>query len=260
MIAYHDSGSGFPIVWIHGYPLSSAVFEPQTEIAGFRHIRVDLRGFGATPPPNGSLSMSDYARDVLEVTRHLGIEKAVFAGVSMGGYIVMQILRDAPAEVAAVLLLDTRETADDEAARAKRYESAAEVEKNGTRSVVEAMLPKMVNREESRPAVRRIMESATPRGVIAALHAMATRPDSSATLRETEVPALIVVGDRDPITPPSDAERMKAMMRYAEMAPIAKAFHLANFEQPQQVNPIIAAFLTRHVLGHGRPETSSRLA
>ena len=53
-----------PIVWIHGYPHSSAIFEPQLEMEGYRHIRPDLRGFGKTPPPAGPMTMSDYAGDV----------------------------------------------------------------------------------------------------------------------------------------------------------------------------------------------------
>jgi len=84
--------------------------------------------------------------------------------------------------------------------------------------------------------------------VIACLKAMAARPDSADTLRNAAVPALVVVGDRDEITPPRDAERMVSLMKQAEEAPIAKAAHAANFERPEQLNPLIHAFLFRHVL------------
>src|SRR5437764_3704641 len=117
-IHYHDDGKGFPIVWIHGFPLSSKMFEPQVAIPEFRHIRVDLRGFGKTPPPDGETSMRTYARDVLDVMDKEKIDRAVIAGMSMGGYVVMQLLRDAPERVTALLLLDTRETADSDVAHA----------------------------------------------------------------------------------------------------------------------------------------------
>jgi 3-oxoadipate enol-lactonase len=256
MITYRDIGSGFPIVWIHGYPLSAAVFEPQTRIEGYRHILPDLRGFGSTPPPQGEPAMSDYARDVLEVLDALHIDRAVVAGLSMGGYVAMQIVRDAPDRVASLLLLDTRETPDTPEAASNRLRSAVEVRSSGTGSVVDAMLPKMVLREDLRDEVRRIMESATAPGVVAALQAMASRPDSTETLRGLRVPALVVVGDRDEITPPKDAERMVTLIRHSELAPIAKAAHLANFERPEQLNPLIAAFLMRHVL---RPEHAASL-
>src|SRR6266481_3861401 len=117
IIHYRDEGEGFPIVWIHGFPLSSKVFEPQTSIEQFRHIRVDLPGFGKTP-------MQSYARDVLDVMDKEKIDRAVIAGISMGGYVVMQLLRDAPERVAALLLIDTRETPDTEEGRATRLKQA----------------------------------------------------------------------------------------------------------------------------------------
>ncbi|HEX3581295.1 MAG TPA: alpha/beta hydrolase, partial [Thermoanaerobaculia bacterium] len=224
-IHYHDDGKGFPIVWIHGFPLSSKVFEPQLSIPEFRHIRVDLRGFGKTPPPDGEMSMATYARDVLDVMDDAKIDRAVIAGISMGGYVVMQLLRDAPERVAALLLLDTRETPDTAEGRATRSKQAEEVAKNGIGSVVDAMTPKMAIGADARAAIRRIMEESSPEGVIAALKAMAARPDSAETLRNANVPALIVVGDRDEITPPRDAERMISLVRHAEEAPIAKAAH-----------------------------------
>jgi pimeloyl-ACP methyl ester carboxylesterase len=250
-IHYHDDGKGFPIVWVHGFPLSSKVFEPQIAIDQFRHIRVDLRGFGKTAPAEGETSMESYARDVLDVMDDAKIDRAVIAGISMGGYVVMQLLRDAPERVAALLLLDTRETADTEEGRATRFKQAEDVAKNGIGSIVDAMTPKMAIGAEAQVAIRKIMEESSPQGVIAALKAMAARPDSTDTLRNANVPALIVVGDRDEIAPPRDAERMVSLLRHAEEAPIAKAAHAANFERPEQLNPLIHAFLFRHVL---RPE------
>ena len=80
----------------------------------------------------------------------------------MGGYIAMQLLRDVPERIAALLLLDTRETPDTEEGRATRYKQADDVAKNGIGSVVEAMLPKMVVQESYRAEVRRIMETSSP--------------------------------------------------------------------------------------------------
>jgi pimeloyl-ACP methyl ester carboxylesterase len=111
--------------------------------------------------------------------------------------------------------------------------------------VVEAMLPKMVAQEAYRDALRTIMETSTPDGVIAALHAMASRPDSADVLRQTQVPAFVICGDRDEITPMRDAERMVSLLPHAELAPIARAAHMAHFEAAGQVNDLIAAFLGR---------------
>lgn len=246
-ITFREDGSGFPILWLHAFPLSSAIFTPQTRIQGYRHIRPDFRGFGATPPPDAEMSMASYSRDALDVLDSLGIDRAVVAGVSMGGYVAMQLLRDAPKRVAALLLMDTRETADTEQGRADRLKSAADVAANGTKNLIDSMVPKMVVRESLRVVVQHMMQSATPAGVIAAQKAMAARPDSTETLRNANAPALVIVGDRDSITTTKDAERMVSLMKRAELAPIAAAAHLANFEAPAQVNDLVPAFLARYL-------------
>ena len=131
-IHFHDEGEGLPVVWIHGFPLSSAMFEPQVAIAGFRHIRPDLPGFGKTPPPESQPSMASYARDVLGVLDACGVRQAIVAGFSMGGYVAMQMVRDAPERFAALLLLDTRETADSEEGRIARMRQIEEVRQSGS--------------------------------------------------------------------------------------------------------------------------------
>lgn len=229
------------IVWIHGYPHSSKIFEPQLTIPGYRHICPDLRGFGNAPPPDGPMTMRDYARDVLAAFDG----KAVIAGVSMGGYIAMQLYRDAPERVAALILLDTRETPDTDEGRAARMKAIDEIRRNGPGRIIDELLPKMIATESLRPAGRKILESASAEGMLAALQAMADRPDSTETIRNAAVPALIVVGDKDTITPPADGERMAALMRNAELAPIANAAHLANWERPDQVNHLTEAWLAR---------------
>jgi 3-oxoadipate enol-lactonase len=244
-IAAHENGSGFPILWIHGFPLSAEVFEPQTRIEGYRHIRPDLPGFGATPASSAS-SMADYARELIALLDEKQIDRCVVAGVSMGGYIAMQLLRDIPQRIAAVILLDTKETPDTDESRALRRRQIDEVQSSGsTKSLVDAMLPKMIHQDEYRDQVRRIMASASPDGAIGALQAMASRPDSTGTLRNTKVPAFVICGDRDEITTMRDAERMIALLPMAELAPIARAAHLANYESSEQVNNLIAAFLGR---------------
>lgn len=189
------------------------------------------------------MTMARYARDVLDLLDALGIERAIMAGLSMGGYVLMQILRDAPERVSAVLLCSTREVPDGADARANRLRQAAEVEAGGTASVVDAMLPKMIVSEPLRGSVRHIMESASPAGVVAALKAMAARPDSTETLRSIRVPALVTAGERDAIIPVSDAERMQSLIPGAALAVIPNAAHLANFERPEEFNARVEQFL-----------------
>jgi pimeloyl-ACP methyl ester carboxylesterase len=243
MLVFHDNGDGRPIVWIHGFPHASAIFQPQVAIAGVRHIRVDLQGFGASAPPSGPVAMADYSREIIAVLDHLRIEKAILAGISMGGYILMQMLRDAPQRIEGVILIDTRERPDSDQAREDRFKTIAEIEKNGIEPVVNAMLPKMIFNAARRPPFRDIMMTSTPAGMIAAQRAMSGRPDSSSTLRALKLPALVIVGEHDPITSVDDARRMAALIKGSKRVVIENAAHASNFDQPEAFNRAVTEFL-----------------
>lgn len=222
------------ILWIHGFPLTSRIFEPQRAIEGVEHVMPDLPALE---------TMDDYARFAVAQLDARGIEQATFAGLSMGGYVCFAALRLFPERVSGLILIDTRETADTEEARKGRFETIAKVEQQGVAAVADAMLPKMVTSEALKPAVREIMMSASPEYVIGSLRAMANRPDSSPLLPSITVPTLIIVGEHDTITPPSDAERMAAAIPSARLVRIAGAAHLSNYDQPEAVNAAIGAQL-----------------
>lgn len=247
MLNVTDLGEGTPVLWIHGYPLASSIFEQQLGIRNVRHVMPDLPGFGQSRPDGGAMTMDGYAQLMIEVLDSRGIDSAVLAGFSMGGYICLAMARLAPERMRGLILLDTRETADTAEGRKGRYDSIAKVEKEGVQPVIDAMLPKMLTSAAPRTMkerVREIMTSSTPDGVIAALRAMAERPDSTPFLPQISVPTLIIVGEEDPITPPADADRMAAAIRGSRVVRVAGAAHLANYEKADEVNRAIAGFIT----------------
>jgi pimeloyl-ACP methyl ester carboxylesterase len=246
MLNVTDLGEGTPILWIHGYPLASSIFENQLAIRSVRHVMPDLPGFGQSRPDGGDLTIDGYARLMIELLDHRGIDGAVIAGLSMGGYIALAIARLAPARMRGLILLDTRETPDTEDARKGRYESIAKVQQEGVKPVVDAMLPKMLTPaapRDMRERIREIMSSSTREGVITALGAMATRPDASALLPRITVPTLVIVGEQDTITTPADAARMAAAIPGARLVKVPGAAHLANYEKAAEVNRAVAGFI-----------------
>lgn len=247
MLNVTDLGEGTPILWIHGFPFASGIWEQQLAIRGVRHVMPDLPGFGQSRPQGDDLSIDGYARLCIDLLDHRGIDRAVIAGLSMGGYIALAIARLAPQRMRALILLDTRETADTDEGRKGRYESIEKIKKEGITPIVDSMLPKMLTAEapaEMRERVREIMSSTSADGAVAALRAMATRPDSTALLPKINVPTLIIVGEEDAITPPKDSERMAAAIRGAKLVRIAEAAHLASYEKPAEVNRAVAAFVS----------------
>lgn len=253
--ALRSAGRGRDIVWIHGFPFSSDVFEGVQQIEGARHHLVDLPGFGrlaSTDPPS---TIEGFARSVLAALDAASVSRATFAGVSMGGYIALAIARIAPERVEGLILIDTRETADDEAAREKRTTTAAKVRAEGTGFLIDEMLPKMLTTHappEMKSKVKGSMLAASVEGVVAALEAMRDRPSSDDVLRSLKVPVLIVVGKEDGITPPSDARRMHRLAPHSRLVELPDAAHLAHLEQPERFREEVGAFVAgRDAAGSG---------
>lgn len=186
--------------------------------------------------------MESYAREVLAITPG----QVILAGFSMGGYVAFEAARLAPERVAGLILIDTRETADSVEARKGRYDSIEKVRKEGIKPIVDGMLPKMLTKSappEMVEEVRSIMTDSSPEGVMAALRAIAERPDSSALLPTLNIPALVIVGEEDPITPPADAERMAGLLPRSRLVKIADAAHLSNVQQSEVFNRAVTAWL-----------------
>jgi len=219
---------------------------------GWRVIAPDLRGFGTGAASSDvSLSMDDYAADVVGLLDGLSIDSAVIAGLSMGGYVTFALFRQAPARFAGLVLADTKAQADTPDGKAGRRAMSDLVRTQGVGAVVDALLSKLAGEttHRERPEVlaeaRRLIEANHPVPIGAALHALMTRPDSTADLARIACPALVIVGQEDTVTPVADAEFLARSIGGAELAVIPRAGHLSNLESPAVFSDVLADFLTR---------------
>jgi pimeloyl-ACP methyl ester carboxylesterase len=246
-----SAGDGVPVVLLHAFPLSSAMWLGQREgLSGVcRVITPDLRGFGGSPLGDEEPSLAVMADDVAETLDAEGIERAVIGGQSMGGYVTMEFCRRYPERVLGVILADTKASADPPAARENRERIAKAVTENGTGILLEEMLPGLVGQttRERRPMVygrvRGLVQAAPPGAVAWASRAMAGRPDSFDTLRALKVPALVIVGEEDGLSPRADAEAMAQAVPEATLTSIEEAGHLSAVERPEAFNRAVAAFV-----------------
>ena len=244
------TGEGPAIAWIHAFPLGSDLFRAQLALPGYRNVAVDLPGFGESSDQPPMTSIDEMGRVVVELMQALNETRFTVAGVSMGGYIALSVLRAAPERIRALILMDTRETADSDEARATRFRQIDEIEAKGTAPLMTAMLEKLVARyatDAVRNQVMAMMRAASPEGVSAALRAMAARPDSTADIRRhADLPILVIVGEDDVITPPDEAVRL-ASVASGTLVRVEGAGHLACLEQSDFVNGAIARFLEEEV-------------
>ena len=177
----YETGSGLPLVLVHGFPLDHHMWSPQIEALRdqCRVIAPDLRGFGHSSLAEGDaedgVEMGRYAADVAIVLEQIGVkEPAILCGFSMGGYVLWQFLRLFPERVQAFVLCDTKATADTDQARATRLQVAEAVTGHGAGPVAEAMLPKLlapetfVHRKEVTEEVDAMIRRTNPAAISAA--------------------------------------------------------------------------------------------
>lgn len=245
---YEEYGQGMPVVLVHAFPLGGVMWQPQIEplAAAWRLIIPDMRGFGASDAPAGPYPMQTCADDIAALLDELGIQQAVIGGLSMGGYISFAFLRRFPSRVRALVLADTRATADSAEAKAGRETNAQLVESQGARAIAEKMLPSLLAPAASeglKAHVRGIIQRNRPQGIAGALRGMALRPDSSDLLPQIRVPTLLLVGSEDNLTSPAEMRTLESSIAGSRLVTIPGAAHLSNMENPPAFTSALSDFL-----------------
>ena len=242
-LALREAGDpkGLPVVLLHAFPMSGAMWEPQlSALQAFRVLIPDLRGFGGTPLAAPWL-VEHAGADVLESFAG----KAVFVGLSMGGYVALQIAAAAPERVAGLVLCDTRAEPDANENKAKRAAAIDFVRKNGVEAFLGPFLKDAVHNQAAMPLLRSVAAKASPEAVMAALAALAARPDAVPGLSKITAPTAVLVGSQDKITPLPLSETMRSRIPGAELHLIPDAGHFSNAENPAAFNLALVSFLNR---------------
>ena len=250
-MAYHEEGSGVPVVFLHAFPLSRMMWALQeTPLASqFRIITVDLRGHGGSDAPLWHYSLDQAADDVRGLLDYLSIRQAIFIGLSMGGYILFAFYRKYAEYVKGLVLADTKAQADTDDGKQARFEMAQVAYKQGTSAIADIMIPKLLSpatvrtKPELVQRVRAMIEGNHVSGIAGDLMAMAERPDSVPLLKRISCPVQIIVGELDLPTPPSDAQLMADRIPRARLAIIPGAAHLSNLEESALFNELVRSFV-----------------
>jgi len=251
-LAVEDGGRGTPLVLLHGFPLSSAVFSPirpTVERAG-RLITVDLRGFGSSDAPQGPYGMDGLAEDVVRVADHLGLDRFVLGGHSMGGYVAFRLAARHRDRLSGLVLMDTRAAADTPDGVERRRAAIATIAGGGRHAFLDGFLPLLVgpSTRDRRPGVMerlRSMAAGIPDHVLTGcLEGMMTRPDSRDLLAGLDLPALVMVGAEDAVTPPAESRALADALPRGRLSVVPHAGHTPSLEQPTIVGEAISRFLS----------------
>jgi 3-oxoadipate enol-lactonase len=257
-LAYSDRGRDFQEVMllVHGFPLNRQMWGAQlTGLSGeLRVVAPDLRGQGDSQVVPGPYTMDQHADDLAALLDHLGIERVIVAGMSMGGYVAFSFWRRYPERLRALALLDTRAEPDSPEGKANREASAVKVRQTGAEALARDMMPRLMapeNLDNATLAGRAlaIMAVQPVEGIVGALLGMRDREDSRPILPTIRVPVLTIAGEKDQITPPDDMRTMTGQIPNASLVVIPRAGHLSPLENPRAVNVALRRF-ARMIRGH----------
>lgn len=251
-IHYEDQGprEARPLVLIHAFPLNLTMWSAQIQALSAEHrvIAYDLRGLGESDVGDGQYTIELLVDDLIALLDHLRIGKTIVCGISLGGYIALRALERHPERFSALVLCDTRSEADSDEAKIKRSAGLRLLKEKGVPSFAEefvkpAFAPETfkTNPEIVHTAKGMILKN-SPLGIGGALLALASRTDTTESLKRLSIPTLVLVGEKDQITPPSAALSLKEKIPNAQMHVIPNAGHLSNLENPAEFNRRLTAF------------------
>lgn len=240
------------LVLLHPFPFEGGFWQPQVEAMSdrYRVLAPDLRGFGIdrrTLP--AAMTMERHAADVRDLLDSEGIESAVLCGMSMGGYVAMAFAQQWPERTDALILCNTRASADDAAGFVAREKTALDALEHGAAVIARAMLPKLLSertRQHEPQLLQRIeamIARQRPNAIAASSRGMALRPDRHAFLRTWTKPAFVITGSDDELMPLPTSEAMRDALPNGRMLVLPGAAHLSSVEQPSAFNEALIDFL-----------------
>jgi len=239
-------GAGPVALFIHGFPLDSTMWTDQLgALSEFRRcVAVDLRGFGRSSPVTGEpLTMERHADDLAEVLDLVSEERADVVGLSMGGYVALAFAERYPDRLRSLALIDTRAGPDSEEGKAGRDAMARRLIAEGRQAIaldLQSALLAPGASLEAKGRLRTMIEGCSYETILGALEGIRDRSDRSGSLASIAVPATVIVGELDTLTPPHESMKMAEAIPDATLVTIPGAGHMTPIEAPQAVNRALA--------------------
>lgn len=248
-IFYEDTGGPGPaIIFSHGLFMDHAMFAPQVAALKdrWRCISWDERGHAGTASDTlAPFSYYDSADDLAALLKHLGIERAVLAGMSQGGFLSLRCALTHPEIVRALVLIDTQAGQEDPAALEGHMQLANAWATGGLTDDMATIIEQIILGQgwSGAAAWKAKWKAIKSVNVLGCMQTLATRDDITSRLGEIKVPAVVIHGDADAAISLELAMKLTAGLPNAELVVVPGAGHAANLTHPEVVNPAIERFL-----------------
>jgi 3-oxoadipate enol-lactonase len=263
-LGFSISGSGLPVVFLHPTPLDREYWGPLTkQLSNVRAIVPDLRGHGVSElgsdlpvggfsrvPEAPVLTMAQLASDILALLDHLQFASVVFAGCSIGGYVMLELWRRAPERMRGLCFICSKPQPDAEANLGRREETITRAGKEGVAPLFDEMAVNLIGSaaRKDRPAIVtevRARMTLTVEALIAVQAGLAARPDSLPTVASIHVPVIAIAGGADSAVSVTDMEAFKYTPGGCTFHTLPVAGHFAAFEQPRTIAALMTPWLRK---------------
>lgn len=244
------SGTGFPLILLHGYTTTSEFWREQVEelSRSYQVIRPNLPGHGISPaPPTRQYTIDSFVADLEGLFRHFSLRRAALVGLSMGGVISQHFALRNPQLLQALVLVDTTSHGIGQNGRPETV--LAGMDAVG----VEKALQTLSDNSFSPGAPRALLEWAdqeviqTPEFVARAAITSLGESDTTASLGRITAPTLVIVGEMDTVTPVAESSALSEGIPNSKLVVIEKAGHFSMLERPVEFNRVLRGFLDQHV-------------
>jgi 3-oxoadipate enol-lactonase len=217
---------GLTVLLLHAFPLDAHMWhETRKELGEVAVVAPTL------PPEGGGRTLSGWAAAVLGLVEG----EIVPVGVSMGGYLAFELWRQAPDRISGLVLSDTRAGPETDEGRAGRERTIELIREHGPAGLWKGMEPKLFSAAAEHDVVERARSLAlgrNPDDLVTCVEAIRDRPDSRPTLPTIDVPTLVVVGEKDELTPPPEAAAIASRIAGSKLVTIPESGHLPPLERP----------------------------
>ena len=250
-INYSEHGSGKPVVLLHGFCESGAMWDDLVNQLSrqYRLLVPDLPGFGQSPLPEGDFSIDDIGQMVMQWLEELNIAKSAIIGHSLGGYVALAMAKQKPSGLKGLGLFHSTAFEDTEDKKDSRNKTIDFIKNYGPQVFAESFAPSLFyagNKNEVKDDVQKIVAIArevSEDTLINYTRAMRDRQDRTDVLRSFEKPILFIAGEFDTAVPLDKVEQQIHLPKNPIVHVLKDTGHMGIFERKEQSLKILEDFL-----------------
>lgn len=249
-INFFDSGSGIPLVFLHGFCESNKIWRNLSEELSnqFRIICPDLPGFGKSPHPDAPFSLEDLGDALVAWLKQLGITECLVIGHSLGGYITLEILRKHQDFVKAIGLFNSAAFEDADEKKENRNKLIQFIDQHGVAPFLKTFVPSLfypptaVKYREVIEQIEHDGSSILPQSVMNYAAAMRDRQDSVDLLQQYPEKIMLIAGEHDQNVPLEKSKKMAKYLPIDQVHIMPESAHMSLFEQSELCYDAIRQF------------------